>query len=102
MCNKLFAVLLVLGFVAGAGAVDFGDLYLHYTFDLADDLGGMVTNGSYVEGTWKDAGVLGELAMGEVVSQSADGYQYTPSLMGEGMVLTNDGPVFPADPTLVN
>ena len=105
MCNKLFAVLLVLGFVAGAGAVDFGDLYLHYTFDAADDIGGMVTNGSVIPGdppTWKDAGVLGELAMGQVVSNSSDGYQYTPSLIGEGMVLTNDGPIPPADPAVVN
>jgi len=101
MCNKLFAVLLVLGFVAGAGAVDFGDLYLHYTFDLADDLGGMVNN-SIPEGELPVGGGLGELAMGEIVSQSADGYQYTPSLMGEGMVLTNDGPATGHDPAVVN
>lgn len=93
MCNKLFAVLLVLGLVVAAGAVEKGDLYLHYTFNIADDLGGMVAN---------SGGALGELAMGEVVAQSADGYSYTPSLMGEGMVLTNDGPVPPVDPTLVN
>jgi len=93
MCNKLFAVLLVLGLVAVAGAVVHGNLYLHYTFNAADDYGGMVAN---------SGGALGELAMGEVVANSADGYSYTPSLMGQGIVLNNDGPLPGTDETTVN
>ncbi len=99
MCNRLFAVLLVLGLVTGVYAgtdpdvIELGDILIHYTFDAADDLGG-----AYVV-NW---GEMGEVHIGEINSQSSDGYQYAPSLIGEGMVLTNDGPILPADPGTPN
>ena len=92
MCNKLFAVLLVLGLVASVHA-GLGDMVIHYTFDSCDDIGGYVLN---------NGGTLGMPGMGEVEAQSADGIQYAPSLIGEAIVLTNDGPTPPADPGVAN
>ena len=91
MCNKLFAVVLVLGLVSSAVAGVDGDmsadLIIHYTMDAAD--GGMPGPG----GTYQmnSGGSLGPGGNGLEQFKSSDGIDYGPGLFNEALYISNDG-----------
>ena len=93
MCNKLFVVLLVLGLVSGALADLGGDgrIMVHYTMNSTDSVGGMMMNAP--EATFGGIGFANEVFL------SDDGINYGPGLIGEALVIDNDGTgLDPADP----
>jgi hypothetical protein len=91
MCNKLFVVLLVLGLVSGALA-DLGSesrIMVHYTLNSADSTMGMVMP--------SPESTLGPIAFGVEHFLSGDGIDYGPGLIGEALVIDNDGTGLPFD-----
>ena len=94
MCRKLFAVLLVLGLVSSALAGTLGEdsrILVHYTMNSVDSVDGKMMN--------SPGATLGPIAWGMENFNSGDGVDYGPGLIGEALVIDNDGTgMDPLDP----
>jgi hypothetical protein len=90
MCNKLFAVLLVLGLVSSAMAVDADNILVQYSMDQADSMAGFMMNSA------TGAASIGPIGMaGETFLATNQGYAAGAGMFGDAVILSLDGALDP-------
>ena len=94
MCKKLFVLALVLGLAGpalGYPSYFYDNLLIHYTMDEADSVGGYQLNNAVGPNS------IGPIAWGEETFL-ADSNGYVPGIVGDAVILANDGLLNGGDP----
>ena len=94
MCNKLFAVLLVVGLVSSAMAVGPDNIQVCYSMNLVDSTSGGA-GGGFMMNTAPGSSSIGPMGYAEETFL-ATSHGYVAGILGEAVILTTDGALNPA------